>query len=155
MRSTIYLFVSLYVATTAFGQTAGNTSAPKQPKVATEQWGHLSGQVVFDGEPPQPKQLDPGNRYGIGHVLDESLVVHPTNKGIANVLVWIRRNRQSPIKIHPSYEESAEDQVTLEMQRGYFRPHVLLLRTSQTMVHNSLDEFAYNPKMGLLKNPQM
>ena len=155
MRKHLFVLTWLCAMVPALAQTDQPVEKPKPKTVALEQWGHLSGRLVYDGEPPQPKKLETRSLDGMEDVVDESLVVHQTNKGVANILVWLRTNRQSPIKTHPSYEKSAEDHVTLEIQKGIFRPHVLLLRTSQTLVHKTLDDFAYNPRMDLLNNPQM
>ncbi len=89
----------------------------------------LRGRVLFTGEPPPRKQLpvsqdpeacayepgDPSKKPP--YKLDESLVVDPATRGIANAVVWVKGVRGGPERL-----ETAVD------QRGcQFVPHVALL----------------------------
>ena len=96
-------------------------------------WGHLKGRFVFDGDPPKPKRLvvnKDKDYFGKFNIVDESLVVGK-DKGIANVLIYLRR---TPAKVHESYAKTAKREVSLQAVKGRFAPHILLMRTSQTLL---------------------
>ena len=109
-------------------------------------WGNLEGRFVFVGEIPELKPLIvTTDKDSIGPTVpDDSFVVNSKNKGIANVIVFLLPNEDEKLHIHSSYDKSADAKVELVMQKGRLSPHVLLLRTSQTMVENNQDEIAYH-----------
>ncbi|MGI9471870.1 MAG: hypothetical protein ACR2NZ_10080 [Rubripirellula sp.] len=118
-------------------------------------WGDLSVRFQYDGEAVQ-KPLDISPKYGIDDVVvDESLIVNPANQGLANVVAYLMPPKGEEVMAHPSYEQTAEDRVKIEMREGRFEPHVLLLRTSQTMVQVNDDSLGYAPHMMLIANSPM
>ena len=91
---------------------------------------------------------------GPHHPLDESLVVDPSSLGIANVLVSLYRGSgTSPPAVHPSYAATANDKVLLDNSKCRFDPHIVRLRTSQTLQVMNTDAVAHNTKIDPLKNP--
>jgi hypothetical protein len=80
----------------------------------TAQWGDLSGRFVYDGKPPAPK------------VQDETLVINGRNKGLANVLVWLRI---ADVNVHPDYEKTRRETVSIELDSNRFKPRIVLYRT--------------------------
>jgi hypothetical protein len=121
------------------------------------QWGHLRGRFVFEGSVPQQKPLPVTSdvQYcGPHHPLDESLIVNESNHGVANVLValFVGRSDPSPA-IHPSYDATANDFVSIDNLKCCFVPHVVLLRTSQTLRILNSDQIAHNTKIDTSINP--
>lgn len=120
-------------------------------------WGHLRGRFLFDGTPPAPRALaitSDVEYCSMHRPQDESLVVHPDNAGLANVVVTLFRNQtDAPPPIHPSFTATASAKVQLDNQKCRFRPHVVVLRTSQTLEILNSDEVAHNTKIDTLKNP--
>ncbi len=124
---------------------------------ATGPWGHLHGRFVYDGSPPpqQPLQVTKDVEFCGQHVvLDETLVVNPDNRGVANLVVslYLGRNDKPP-QAHESYAATAEGQVTLDNDKCRFHPHVLTLRTTQTLVIRNLDAVGHNTKIDTFNNP--
>ncbi|WP_373651187.1 MULTISPECIES: hypothetical protein [unclassified Schlesneria] len=128
---------------------------------ASAQWGTVKGQVLLDGEPPAKTQkvlVVKGDAQAkdaavcaAQDVPNESLVVNPTSKGIANVVVYLQKK---PAKIAPSVAKSEKSQVTFDQAGCRFLPHVLLVRTDQTVLVLSDDEAAHNTHTYPIKNRQ-
>lgn len=126
---------------------------------ANAQWGTLKGQVVLDGDIPDIKPLVvKGNAQvkdaavcAAENVPDEKLVVNPQSKGIKNVVIYLTKK---PAKIHPSLEKSSSPQVTFDQKGCQFLPHVLLVRTDQTVLVLSDDDAAHNTHTYPIKNRQ-
>ena len=102
--------IVLAKADTAKGQqtaaVAGDLKPPEGP------WGHIKGRVVWDKDQlPEAKALnvDKDQEWclGAGPVYDESIVVDPKNKGIANVFAFLKLKK--PFSIHPSYPQTKEE----------------------------------------------
>ena len=126
-----------------------------RPLHADQQWGDLVGRIVLKGDPPAVNELPvtiDENSFS-KPILDESLVVDAGNRGIANVLVYLREKQSSQSPAHPSYEKTAKAKVQLKMVDGRFEPHVMLLRTTQTMLHVTHHTVGYHPRIGFLRNP--
>ena len=79
---------------------------------------------------------------GKNPIPDESIVVGPDN-GLANVVVFVTTKN---VPVHPSYEtdESMKASVVLDNKGCYFRPHILPIRLSQTLVVKNSDDVAHN-----------
>ena len=118
------------------------------------EWGHLKGRFVYDGPIPKVKSFPVTiDRGAIGdEVADESLVVNETDKGIANVIVYLLTDADTELPVHPSYDDSAEAKVELTMDDGRFLPRVALLRSTQTIDLHNKDTVAYCAKADFTKN---
>ena len=122
-----------------------------------EEWGTLTGKVVFGGDPPKQLTLTPTKDLevcGKHKLYDESMVVNPDNKGVANVVAWLylKRNAKAPA-VHESYASTASAEVAIDNVECRFEPHVVLLRTSQTLVIGNKDPIGHNTKIDFAKNP--
>lgn len=122
-----------------------------------EGWGSLRGRFVFVGARPEPKELQITSDIeycSMHHPRDESLLVNAEGSGLANVVVMLFRTRTEPTpRVHPSYAETAAAKVSLDNQKCRFRPHVLAMRTSQTLEVLNTDDVAHNTKIDTLSNP--
>jgi len=139
----------------AEGETTGEANAGATPPAGTR-WGHLRGRIVFDGTPPEqrPVAVTSDVEYCSRHrPLDESLIVNPDNRGLSNVLVslFLGRGDAAPT-VHPSYAATANDTVAIDNLKCRFDPHVVLLRTSQTLRILNTDQIAHNTKIDTLVN---
>jgi len=112
-------------------------------------WGHFCGQFVYDGIPPIAEPLtvtkDP-DAFG-PTVPDESLLIDPETRGIANVAIYLQAMRRQKLHVHSSYDKTAQQPVRLRMTKGRYEPRLLLLRTSQVMIHSTEDRHIYIPHM--------
>jgi hypothetical protein len=86
-------------------------------------------------------------------VFDESLLVNPKDRGIANVVVWLVPQKGEDVFVHPDYEKSRDAEVILQVKGCRYEPRVVLLRTTQTLVWKTVDPIGHNPKVELLRNP--
>jgi hypothetical protein len=118
-------------------------------------WGTLRGRFVYDGEPPGPGRLPVSKDKDVfgASVLDESLLVNRDNRGIANVVIYLMPN--SDLHVHPSYDATANAKVDLEFVEGRFRPHIVLLRTSQILVQHNRDPVLHNANIAFFQNSPM
>ena len=136
------------------------TSAGMLPFVAASEeteWGHLKGRFTYDGDPPKPKSHSISKDVAeFGHAIDdESLLVNEENGGIANILIYLLPRDSEPLAIHPSYAPTEKSKVELTMKDGRFEPHILLLRTTQTMLQRNRDSVGHNAKIDFLHNTPM
>lgn len=103
-------------------------------KLASTGWGTIEGKVVFDGEPPTPKDLTPqiamkeadAAHCKMGKTVDETWVVGGADKGVANVIVWLRAPKGKYFDI-PEKAKTNSDTVTLGQPYCAFEPHVIAL----------------------------
>lgn len=108
---------------------------------AQAQWGTLKGRFVYDGDPPKPKQIDTPNVQPKEPVVDESLLVDPKTKGVANVVVYVRTKG---VKVHPDYKKAAGEKVIFNNKDFRFVPHVLTMQQSQTLELGNSDPVSHN-----------
>ena len=124
---------------------------------ANAQWGTLKGQVLLDGEIPTIKPLvvkgDTAARdaavCAAQEVPDEKLVVDPTTKGIANVVIYLAKK---PEKVFPGLEKSTTPKLTFDQKGCRFIPHVMVVRTDQEVQVLSDDATAHNTHTTFLNN---
>lgn len=127
MRMTAFVLVAVGVV------VAG---ADARPPAA---WTTVSGQVVLPPDVPVPApKLLPGPVAGVP---DESLIVNPKNRGIKNVVVWLRPNNKDPKakfaadEIHPADAKRAPRPVLVAFTpRLVFAPRALTARVGDTVV---------------------
>jgi hypothetical protein len=126
--------------------------------VGAQGWGSIEGQFLFDGDLPQlPPLIAKGDktakepRCAVNGVPDESLVVNPENRGIANICLYIRK---APAMIHPDLKESKEKEVVFDQKGCIFLPHVMIVRTDQTVLVKSGDPFQHNTHTNGFSNEQ-
>lgn len=112
-------------------------------------WGDLEGQFVLDGDIPVLKPLvvvgdttakDAAVCAKTG-VPDESVVVNPDNKGIANIVVYLRK---APGSIHPELKDVPSQAVVVDQLGCMFTPHVSLARAGQAIQCKNSDGAGHN-----------
>ncbi len=121
--------------------------------LATEQqWTTLKGQVVFDGEPPVPQEVnvvaDQGHCLEKGKLVNETWVVNKTNQGVKNVFVWLASDAATAsgrnLPIHPSLKEPGVLKVEVDQPQCSFIPHVIGVREGQTLVVKNSSPITHN-----------
>ena len=108
-------------------------------------YGSLKGVFKYSGAPPNLPNLPVTKDVevcGKNPIPDESIVVG-ADSGLANVVVYVTTKN---VPGHPSYEtkESMKGSVVLDNKGCYFRPHILPIRLSQTLVVKNSDDMAHN-----------
>ena len=120
------------------------------------QWGNLCGRFVVQGEVPERKTLRVFRRaeaFADEPLLDESLIVNEKNQGLANVVIWLYRERSEPRPgIHHSYADSSEASVEITSSARNFSPRIALLRTSQTLQLVNEDTVGHNFRIETRQN---
>jgi len=118
-------------------------------------WGDLTAKFVFDGTPPAPTALAGTNKDGCEkhNLVDESLVVNPQSKGVANVVVFLytAKGEKAP-PVHDSYKESEKGNVPLDNEKCRFEPRIVGLRTTQTLLVGNKDTFGHNTNVATFTN---
>jgi hypothetical protein len=118
-------------------------------------WGDLTATFVFDGKAPVPKPIavTKDQQYcGKFGLVDQSLVVNAKNGGIQNVVVYLMPSASQKVPISPDYEKTAKDAVEVDNNHCHFEPHIVLMRTSQTLVLANTDPIGHNTKGDLFNN---
>lgn len=121
------------------------------------QWGGIKGKVVLDGDLPVLKPLiakgDASAKdaavCAVNDVPDETAVVDPETKGVANVVVYLRKK---PSKVHPSLKDPKAATVLYDQIGCRFVPHVIVAQTSQKVKVVSMDAVAHNTRGTPIKN---
>lgn len=121
---------------------------------AESEWGDLSIRFIYDGQPPKPERIAVAGAAGCAApITQESLVVDPQDKGIANVVVWLfRKPGEAAPAIHSGYAKTATGKVTMTNAMCRFEPHVATIRTSQTLIEANADAVGHNMKMDPFNN---
>ena len=117
-------------------------------------WGNLTGRFVYSGVVPPKKMLSVTKDQAVfGHAVpDLSLLVHEGNSGVANVVVFLITDGDGDLAIHPSYQQSEASEVEVVFEDGQFKPRVVLMRTTQTMVQRNRDNVLNHATIGFLQN---
>jgi hypothetical protein len=136
LRGTSPVAIAMLIAAVAVGSASA------------QQWGDLKGRFVYDGTPPMAKPLDINKDLQCCTVKhnDESLIVGPDG-GIANVVIYLRTPK---VKVHPDYEADAKKTVVIDNKTCHFEPHVLCMRTSQTLDIKNSDMCSHNTNISPL-----
>lgn len=120
-------------------------------------WGDLTATFVYEGAVPSPAKIsinkDPEfcGKFGL---VDESLVVNPKNKGLANVIVFMSLARTDPKPpIHESYVAAKKEKVVVDNDMCRFKPHVALVQAGQTVTLGNSDTVGHNTKVDSFANP--
>jgi hypothetical protein len=104
------------------------------PLTAVEAHGHgtLAGRVTFDGTPPVMKDIDVGNNPHKEYcckpgLKDETWVVDPATKGVANVVVWLQPPQGEFFPPQPDDRRTWPQVVTVDQPYCAFEPRVSVL----------------------------
>lgn len=132
------------------GGEAGETAAAAEAAApAVDTWGNLTGKFVYDGTKSDPARLaitkdeQVCGKHGLH---DESLELGDGNS-LKNVVIFLADKKAA---VHPDFEGAAKDTVKFDNEHCRFEPHILVMRTSQTLeVHNS-DPVSHNSNMAPL-----
>jgi hypothetical protein len=146
MRSASFLALSGVLLVGATGLTAS----------AQDGFGTVKGTVVYPAAKPVPERKklditqDKAHCLSKGDILDETLVVNPKNKGIKNVVVWLRPDTTDPKsvfpkdKIHPDDAKRKPAEVVIDQPCCMFVKRVTIARVGDTIVAKNPAPVAHN-----------
>ncbi len=127
-------------------------------RLRAEGWGDLTARFIYEGTPPKrpAAKITADKEFCCKFdVVDESLVVNERNGGVANVMVYLvvdRKAKKPPI--HASYAANENAEVHLDNDKCRYAPHVVVLRTSQTLVIGNRDVISHNTNLTTIVNPE-
>jgi hypothetical protein len=96
-------------------------------------WATLTGTVTYDGDPPEPKKINfAGNPHAPKchegaterEVIQQTWLVNPKNKGVSDVVIYLKAPRGKFLKLHESYLAKKGGSVALRQPHCAFIPHV-------------------------------
>lgn len=133
-------------------KVAGADSAEKEgatEDAAPAGFGNLLGTVTFEGAPKElPPIINAGDSSvkdaaicAAAAVPDESLVVDPASKGIANVVIFLEKR---PGTVKPELAKPPTDPVLFDQKGCRFMPHVLAVQVGQPLLVVSGDAIPHN-----------
>lgn len=117
--------------------------------VSAEEWGTLTGRIVYDGKAPAPKPIDTSKDSQCKTKLTEENLVVDGKGGIANAVIMLRTK---DVAVNPEYEKNAKDTITLDNKECHFEPHVAVVRLSQTLALKNSDPTGHNTNITPLIN---
>lgn len=123
-----------------------------------QKWADVKMTIVLGGEPRKAESMkvtDPG--CGVDSAPVESLVVNPSNKGIANVIFTLdtRKKKLKASDIHPDLASVPSAKPVLDNNKCVFVPHVLVMRAGQTLEVKNSDTVSHNAKMAFFENKEV
>ncbi len=112
-------------------------------------YGSLAGTITYDGDaqalPPLFAAGDPNVKdaavCAAQPIPNESLVVNPANKGLANVIIFLDKR---PANIKPELAKPPTDPVYFDQKGCVFHPHVLTVQAGQPLLIISDDPVPHN-----------
>lgn len=119
------------------------------PVVHAQGGATIKGQVVWAGR-DVPKQTplnvtkDQAACLAKGPILEEEVVVNPSNKGVENVFVWITKSDGGKPPVPAALAKPATPSVELDQPTCAFQPHALAMREGQKLVVKNSTPVAHN-----------
>lgn len=135
------------------GLVASLALAVHMAPVAAQETGGVKGIFTLNGEIPDlPAPVVDKDTQVCGKtpVPNQTIVVDPETKGLANVFIWIRRFDKNDIP--ESLKQPSEEKVVLDQKNCVFIPHCLIVRAGQSLVALNDDPVSHNVRATLLRN---
>jgi hypothetical protein len=119
-------------------------------------WAIVKGQVVFPADKPIPKRealnvtQDKEHCLSKGDILDESVLVNPKNRGVKNIVVWLRPEEKdpkakfTPEQIHPDDAKRKSVEHVITQPCCMFTERITLARVGDTIVVKNPAPVAHN-----------
>lgn len=95
--------------------------------------GTISGQIVFDGDLPARPDIEAAKRHQDaaictqGDITDQTWIVDPASKGVANVVVWVSPPKGHYFKKPDDKYKTWKDLEEVDQPHCTFVPHVVVL----------------------------
>jgi hypothetical protein len=130
-------------------------------ETAAAGYGTLVGTVTYDGSPRDlpplvaagDSSLKPEDQKvcAATAVPNESLVVNPANKGLANAIIFLEKR---PGNIKPELATPPAEKVLFDQKGCRFFPHVLVMQIGQPLLVVSDDSIPHNTHTRPKRNPE-
>jgi hypothetical protein len=136
-------YLSMAAALALLGTLALLPGERRAEAADAQGWGTVKGQVVLDGQVPEPKEIDVSKSKDKAHCLSkgklysQEWVVNSKNKGVRWAFAWLAPDPSSEddkLPIHPSLKTVKVKQVILDQPCCRFVPHCIAIREGQELV---------------------
>ena len=138
------------------GLAAGLAVALAAAPAAAQETGSVKGTFVLEGDAPVlAPRIEAGANVKDGAVCaanpvpNQTIVVDPDTKGLANVFIWIRRVNERDIPAE--FRKPKEPTVVIDQKDCVFTPHCVVARTGQTLVMLNGDAVAHNVHVNAIR----
>ena len=126
------------------------------PAAYSQELGGVKGTFLLKGPIPQlPPKV--GNVAGAPvpgvPIPDESIIVDPETKGLANVFVWI--DDFDVEGIPQELVNPKKKSVLITVKNSRFVPHAIVARTGQTLVFRNRDPVDHNPHVSAIRGQSL
>lgn len=113
---------------------------------ADDKWATVKGQVVLPASVPIPKPMelnvtqDKMHCLSKGAILDDAVIVNPKNRGIKNVVVWLRPDNPNPkatfkpAEIYPEDAKRKPAEIDITQPCCMFVNRITVARPGDTLV---------------------
>jgi len=121
------------------------------PAAQAAQWGSITGRFIYDGKSPAAVKVNVDKDTevcGKHNLLDEGLTVGAGGE-IKDAVIYLYTKNPA---VHPDYAKTAEAEVPLDNKNCRFEPHVVVLRTTQSLVLKNSDPVGHNSKVDAIIN---
>ncbi len=115
-----------------------------------EDWGSIKGRFLFGGDAPAAAALKADKDVEVcgKHKLESEELVVGADKGVANVVVFVR---DKEIKVNPAVKATAP--AVLDNKGCRFEPHVVFVQAGQELVIKNSDAVGHNSNIASQKKP--
>lgn len=119
--------------------------------LALAQTGSVSGTLILDGEVPKlpPSRVKGANVCGADAVPDQTFVVHPQTKGLANVFIWVQPFDKDGIPAE--YRDPKSPIVEIDSKSCQFVPHCVIAMEGQELVMKNADAVEHHVHVSALR----
>jgi hypothetical protein len=120
---------------------------------ADDAWGNIKGRIVYSENAPAVEKIDverDADVCGKVGLVDESLVVNKSNRGIRNVAIWLDSREEIPV--HSDFENLPMETPMIDNRDCRFQPRVLTVRTEQIFELRNSDPVAHNAAVYARRN---
>ncbi len=115
--------------------------------------GDLRLRFQYEGELPKPQAIEvkrDAEFCGQHKIIDESLLVHPEDRGIKNVVVYLYTGPGgSEIEAMPALDRTH----TMTYKNCRFDPHILVMQAGDRLKFKNSDPVGHNGNLNVLRNP--
>jgi hypothetical protein len=143
------------VALAVRGEGGGGAAASTETVASTGTgWATIKGVFKIQGGVPAASFFDTGGKDVAAcgtKVLNDSILVDPSSKGIHNILVY---SRKKVSRIYDAYKSAPSKPVEFDQEKCMFHGHVYALQLKDSMLIKNSDPVGHNVKMSPLGNPE-
>ena len=127
---------------------------------ASAQTGSVKGVFLFDGKVPAlPPKVEKGANVKDAQVCaanavpDETYVVDPATKGLANVFIWVQRIDKD--EIPAEFKKPKKASIEIDNKGCKFVPHCVIAMEGQELVMKNADAVAHNVHLSAVRGKEI